>query len=585
MGSFVFRIGGEAGWGIASAADIIAKLFIKLNNHVFSTKEYLSQIKKGHNYHTIRISKQPIHADIEKVDLLLALDQTTLETHQDKVSENGIILHDDKIKVDLEQFKNKNLILIPLTKIEEKLKEKNIHNAVFLGALTKTIGIDYTLLRKIIKERFIGKENLASKLMLAAKESYDSVEKVKDFPHQEENQDIKTTFNFLDGNEAITKGALKAGLTFHVQYPMTPVSGILHYLAKEAVKNKDLTVIQPEDEIAGINFALGASYAGKKAMTATAGGGFALMVESFGLAGVAEIPLVLIEGQRPGPGTGLPTKTEQGDLKFVLSAGVGDFPKIIIAPETVEDCYTETKRAFYLAEKYQVPVIVLVDKHLAETSKTFNLNEEENKFIFDYEKRIDIINQVDPSKLNSDGLFKRYALDESQRTIPGTENGIYTCAGDEHDEVGEITESKEIRNQMMQRRMGKLNQIQKELPLPKLIGPENAEFTIVSWGSNYGAIIEAIELLNADGNQKINFLNIKYMFPFQENEIKELLEKANNLLLIENNYSAQLGSLIKEKTGIEIKNQILRSDGRTFTIDDIYNQIKEKINNKITKQK
>jgi len=426
----------------------------------------------------------------------------------------------------------------------------------------------------------VGKDNLVSKLLLAAKEGYGVVNKDEssfDFGTQDKNGSEKSTNpDFLDGNEAISKGALKAGLTFHVQYPMTPVSGILHNLAKEAVKNKDLTIVQPEDEIAGINFALGASYAGKRAMTATSGGGFALMVESLGLAGCAEIPLVIIEGQRPGPSTGLPTKTEQGDLKFVLSAGTGDFPQVVIAPGTVEECYTETKRAFYLAEKYHLPTIVLVDKHLAESVKTFNLDEEEKSYTFDYEKRINITVQVDSSKLNSDGLFKRYAQNETQRTIPGTENGIYICAGDEHDEVGEITEDRTIRNQMMKRRMNKLNLIKAELPSPKLIGPSDAELTIVSWGSNYGAIIEAMERLNSEG-KKVNFLSIKYLSPFQENEIKGLLEQAKQLLLIENNYSAQLANLIREKTGIEIKDKILRSDGRTFTIDDVYNQIKEKM--------
>ena len=577
--SYTIRIGGEAGWGIASAADIIALLFIKLNNHVFSSKEYMSQIKKGHNFHTIRISKQRIHADINRVDLLLALDQTTLEKHYNNLPENGIILHDDKVKINPEQLKNINLIQIPLTKIEEKLKEKNIHNAVFLGALVKVLGIDCSILRKIIKGRFMGKESLTSKLLLAAKEGYDNVDKVKTFSIDEEriNEDNLDNPNFLTGNKAISKGALKAGLTFHVQYPMTPVSGILHNLAKEAVKNKDLAIVQPEDEIAGINFALGGSYAGKRAMTATSGGGFALMVESLGLAGCAEIPLVIIEGQRPGPSTGLPTKTEQGDLKFVLSAGTGDFPQVVIAPGTVEECYTETKRAFFLAEKYQVPVIVLVDKHLTESSKTFSLNEEEQNFTFDYQKRINITTQVDSSKLNSDGLFKRYAENETQRTIPGTINGIYTCAGDEHDEVGEITEDRTIRNQMMQRRMGKLSQVKEELPSPKLIGPEDADLTVVSWGSNYGAIIEAMELLNSE-NKKVNFLPVKYMFPFLSEKIKMILGKASNIVLVENNYSAQLASLIREKTGIEIKDKILRFDGRTFTVDDVYNQIKEKMN-------
>jgi len=567
MNSLILRVGGEAGWGIATAADILAKLAIKLGYQIFSSKDYASQIKGGHNYHTIRISELEVSADLDKIDVLLALDKKTLDKHLLKTNLNGIVLYNDKIN--LEQVEtNKTFIPINLKQIEENLNQKNIQNAVFLGVTAKSLSIEFEILASVIKEHFHKKLELGENLIKAAQAGYDSVSKIKELPNLGKNNNPK----FLNGNDAITLGALKAGLTFHAQYPMTPVSGILHNLAKEAVNNQNLTVIQPEDEIATINMALGASYAGARAMTATSGGGFALMIESMGLAGMAEIPLVVIEGQRPGPSTGLPTKTEQGDLKFVLSAGTGDFPHIVVAPGSIEECYTETKRAFYLAEKYQLPAIVLVDKNQTESFKTINLEQEENNFTFDYNQKINIINEIPESELNEDGIYKRYAANNSKRTIPGTVNGIYTCAGDEHDDVGCITEDKQIRNQMMERRMSKLKSILNELPDPKLIGHEDADLTVVSWGSNHGAIKEAVDKLNLEG-EKVNFLSIKFMLPFQTEQIKEFLTKSKRLVLIENNYSGQLGELISEKTGIQIYDKILKSDGSTFTVDEIYNEL------------
>ncbi len=595
MDSFVLRIGGEAGWGIASAADIFAQVCLNLGYQVFSSKDYASQIKGGHNYHTVRVSQNVVRADIKAVNLLMALDKVTYEKHAGKVIKEGIILFDDKIKLEQNNEKtkkgsqkDKNNLILHLTKIEEKLKNKNIHNAVFLGAAIKSLGIEFNVLKECLDEYFAKKPELKELLLEAAQEGYDAVEKVTDLAKLGNNESNKNTAqnkkNFLTGNDAVTLGALKAGLTFHAQYPMTPVTGILHNLAQEAVTNKNLTIVQPEDEISAINMALGASYAGSRAMTATSGGGFALMVESFGLAGMAEVPLVVIEGQRPGPATGLPTKTEQGDLNFMLYAGVGAFPKVVLAPGDVEECYTETKRAFYLAEKYQLPVIVLIDKHLAESFKTFDLDKEEKTFQFAYEQRINMIDsttkKINSADLNQDGLYKRYHKDNTQRTVPGTPNGIYTCAGDEHDDVGCITEDPTIRKTMMQRRMGKLELIRKELPSPELRGPENADLTVVSWGSNKGAIVEAIEKLNSEEKnqetKKINFLSIKNMLPFQSKEIKELLVQAKKLVLVENNYSAQLAGLIRKETGIEIKDKILRSDGKTFTVDDVYEELKKR---------
>ncbi len=563
--SIVIRIGGEAGWGIATGADLIAQMFLKIGYHVFSSKEYCSQIKGGHNYHTIRVSHQLIYADREGVDYLLALDLETIKQHTKHVSKKGIIFYDPVL---VPESKDERFCAAPVSEIEQKLGEKNIHNAVFVGALAKALGIKWEVLEQSVGVIFKQKKELQQKMIKVARESYTLVQNKITVPVSDFG-----SLEFWAGNEAIVQGALKASLTFHVQYPMTPVSAILHSLASEAVINKNLTVIQPEDEIAAINMALGASYAGARAMTATSGGGFSLMVESLGLASMAEIPLVIIEGQRPGPATGLPTKTEQGDLKFMLSAAQGEFPRVVIAPGNVEECYTETKRAFYLAEKYQVPVIILVDKNITESFKSVNLLEEEKKFIFDYAKKINVLSEVNDRQLNSDGLFKRYASGNQWRTLPGTANGVFTCAGDEHDEVGEITESAEIRIQMVQRRMNKLIQMQKELPPQALVGEGN-DLLVVSWGSNHGAIREAVEKLNEEG-KKISFLSIKYMCPFLE--ISEQLKSAKKIVLVEANYTGQLGELIREKTGIEIKDKILRYDGLAFTSNEIYSELKKRM--------
>ncbi len=567
--SLVLRVGGEAGKGIATAADLLCFIALKLGYNVFSSKDYASQIKGGHNYHNVRISSAKVRADVEDVDILLALDETTVLRHKEKVVSGGIIIYDDTVKLK-DTDNSRKYLPLPLKEIENKLQEKNIHNSVFVGAVAKILGFKFEILTEVFENYFTEKLQLKEKMLKAAKAGYDCANKMISL---EEPVKSKTALlSLLSGNDAVSSAALKAGIKFHAQYPMTPVSGILHNLAKEAAKKGNLTVIQAEDEISVINMALGASYAGARAMTATSGGGFALMVESIGLASMAEIPIVIIEGQRPGPSTGLPTKQEQGDLNFVLHAGTGDFPTIVIAPGDVSECYSEVKRAFYLSEKYQLPVIVLIDKYLAESFESININDAEKEFAFDFSKRINILEKPSKKQLNADGLFKRYAQNNYFRTLPGTKGGIFTSAGDEHDEVGGITEDSAIRIKMMERRMGKLKDIEEELPPPKIYGPKNAEVTVVSWGSNKGAIIEAVDRLNAQG-KSFNFLQLKYLKPFKPAE--NILEKSKKLVLIENNYSAQLGGLLREKTGIQIKNKILRYDGSNFTVDEIYAQLKK----------
>ncbi len=564
--SFTIRIGGEAGQGTATAAEILAKIFLKLGYHLFTSKEYASQIQGGHNYHNLRVSTKPVKAETKEIDYLLAFNEFTLTKHQEFVAEKGIIFYDQQYSSALKKKKSIASVSIPWQKLKQQYPQ--LLNAIFVGATVKALGIDFSCLSEAVQEKFKHKSELQKIFLEAAKTGFELTSA------KTQIKPLSSKFNstYLTGKDAIVKGALKAGLTFHAQYPMTPVSGILHSLVQEAIKNKNLKVVQPEDEIAVISMALGASYAGARAMIATAGGGFALMVESLGLAGMAEIPLVIIEGQRPGPATGLPTKTEQGDLLFVLNAAPGDFPKVVIAPRNAEECYTETKRAFYLAEKYQLPVIVLVDKHLAESFQSLDLEKEEKEFQFDYSKRINILTEVKKYDLNPDGLFKRY--DHSFRTIPGTKNGIYTCAGDEHDSVGYITEEPQIRIKMMQRRMHKLDLIAKELPKPELVGDKKAKITLLCWGNNFETVKEAMERLNS---KKLNILALKYLWPFPAQEVQKLLASSKHLILFENNYTGQLGQLITQKTGLEIEDKILGYDGLPFTVEEVYTELKKRL--------
>ena len=570
MKSFTLRVGGEAGWGIATTAKVFASLCKNLGYQIFSSKDYASQIKGGHNYHNVRFSSSSVNADVGGVDILLAFDKTTLSEHLKYVKDDGIVLYDNKVSIDEFDKSKKIFVSVNVVDVEKELQKKNLRNTLFLGTLTKLLGLEFKQLKNVVDKTFEKKPVLKETFLKAAEIGFDSAGKLNVNIFSELSAD-GTSLQLIGGNEAIALGALKAKVTFHAQYPMTPVSGILHYLSKESVKNENLVVIQPEDEIAVINIALGASYAGARAMTATSGGGYALMIESVGLASMAEVPLVIVMGQRAGPSTGMPTKQEQGDLSFVIYAGSGDFPQVVIAPGDIEECYTETKRAFYLAEKYQLPVIVLVDKHLTESFKSVDLENEEKEFVFDYDKRINVVDSVDNSLINENGLYKRYAESNLQRSLPGSKL-IYTCAGDEHDEVGCITEDRDIRNKMMERRMSKLKYIKEELPLPKLIGKENADLTIVTFGSCKGAIKEAVEKLNAEG-KAVNLLVIKYILPFHADKIKKLLGNAKKLVLIENNYSAQLRNLVAEQTGVQIKDKILRYDGQTFSADEIYSEL------------
>jgi 2-oxoglutarate ferredoxin oxidoreductase subunit alpha len=350
---------------------------------------------------------------------------------------------------------------------------------------------------------------------------------------------------------------------------MTPASSILSNMAGQE-NNYGIVVKHTEDEIAAVNMAVGAAYAGVRAATGTSGGGFALMCEGFGMAAQAEVPLVLIEAMRPGPGTGMATHSGQGDLRFVLHSGTDEAPRIIIAPGDVDECFYKTIEAFNLAEKYQMQVIVLTDKFLGESYHTTlefdttHVKIERGKLLTDEEAA----RQTD---------YKRYALTPdsiSPRAVPGQKNCMHTATSYEHDEIGNEREEEEFRIAMHNKRFAKMDAVAKEVEQPKLYGPEDADVTLVAWGSTKGPILEAMKLLHKEG-VKVNYIQTVFMSPFPAKKLEDVIKNAKKTILIENNKTGLFGSLIKENTGLDLDHRLMKYDGRPFSTEDIYEGVKE----------
>lgn len=562
-----WMIGGEAGYGIMNAALTFAKLCSRQGLFTFTSHEYPSLIRGGHNSSSVRIQETNTSSHLNELDILIALNKDTIEKHLNQLTKGSYLIYDQESMPDF-RIKNLdiNLISIPMHSLSRQISEKRLLlNSIALGAAIALLELNINELNELLEESFKakGKETINWNLK-AAELGYKYIKTNFKGKYNLKISKIKTKEKhyILSGNEAISLGAIAGGCKFLAQYPMTPTSQILSVMAQYA-KDCSIVVLQPEDEISSIHMAIGASFAGIRAMTCTSGGGFCLMSEGFGLAGITEIPIVVVNGQRSGPATGLPTKHEQSDLKLVLNSGQGEIARIVISPSDVEDAFYSTIEAFNLAEQFQVPVILLVDKYLCTNSSTiFQPNLENIKLT----NTIALETYLKPD-------FKRYSFNTidgiSPRSIPGQKNGMYNAASDEHDEYGQLIDAPEIRKKIMERRLKKSQLIEKSLPKPELFGPKNACLTVVSWGSTKSCIREAIEKL------PVNHLHIKYMMPFQSSEIKQIISKARNLAIVECNYTSQLASLIMEKTGIEIKNKILRYDGKQFTVNEIKSKLSE----------
>jgi 2-oxoglutarate ferredoxin oxidoreductase subunit alpha len=363
-------------------------------------------------------------------------------------------------------------------------------------------------------------------------------------------------------------GAVKAGMKFIAIYPMTPTHTIMTYMAAQAVEY-GITMVQPEDEISGINMAVGASFAGARSMVATSGGGFSLMTEGLGLAGMTENPLVIVEGQRPGPSTGLATRTAQGDLRFLLHASQGEFLRILVAPGDPEECFYETFNAFNLADQFQTPVFVLTDKHLA---TSYYCSDKFDTIGLVIDRGLMLKDDEIPQD------FKRYQWTESgvsPRTIPGQAGGIFESNSDEHDETGYVSEQADIVSTLVDKRCRKYFAALESIDGIKLYGNTQSPIVLIGWGSTKGAIQDAMNMLNEHDGIDVEFLQVLYLNPFPTERVKESLVNKANIILIENNYSAQLGTLLKEHVHLRPHHKILKYDGRTFNADELYLRLKE----------
>jgi 2-oxoglutarate ferredoxin oxidoreductase subunit alpha len=564
------KIAGAAGQGMQTIGFILGKVLTRSGLHVFAVQDNESRIRGGHNFFQLRVSANHILSMTEGVDVLVALNQNGVDLHQDELSENGIIIFDSE-KVHPQRSKD-NLSGIPLEKLATEHSGKKMYfNAVALGAVIGILKSDFKLLADYFAEFFAGKSEVSEANSKAAKAGFDYVN--KHYQHlslslsQNQNQSEKM---FINGNEAIALGAITAGCQFFAAYPMSPSTSILTYLASKADQCR-MIVEQAEDEISAVTMAIGASFTGVRSMTATSGGGFSLMVESLGFAGVSETPLVIVNAQRPGPATGLPTRTEQSDLRFVLHASQGEFPRIILAPGTAREAFYSTLKAFHLAYKYQLPVILLTDQYLADsyfTEEQFEISHQKVETFF-----------PSPAELSGEENYLRYRFTEtgvSPRIPPSWEG--YETIGDshEHSEDGHITEDPIIRTKMVEKRSKKLKFVAEELDKPQMIGPENGELVLVGWGSTFGVLKEVVETLVQEGIS-IRLMHFLGIWPFPVEVVKQQLNNAKRWFAVENNYNSQLSGIIQELTGNMSKGNILKWDGRPLFKENLLNLVRKEL--------
>ncbi len=570
-------VGGEAGAGISRSGLLFAKSCLRGGLCVFGANDYQSLIRGGHNFFTVRACEEEIFSHADKTDLLIALNKETVLFHKDElVSRSGIIYDQEEFSITQEELQRKdiNLYHVPLRKIAKELEGPQImENTVALGAAIGLLDYDLKIFDEVLRDTF--NQKVAQQNIEAAKQGYDYVKKnyTNSFGYKLEKTGLANKKRiFVTGNEAIGLGALNAGCKFYAAYPMTPASTILHFLASLDREYK-MVVVQTESEIAAINMVAGASYAGVRSMTATSGGGFSLMVEALGMIGITETSPVIVLVQRPGPSTGLPTYTAQADLRFAIHASQGEFPRIIIAPGDVQECFYNTVEAFNLAEKFQMPAIIISDKYLSESNGTTE-QFDQNKIAID---RGQLITEEQYTQQED---YMRHKLTEngiSVRAIPGMKGAIVRTNADEHNELGYTTEDPVLTKKMNDKRFKKLDGLTKELEsyeTVKLYGPKNADVTIVSWGSTKGPILEAMKILKKEG-KTVNFVQVVYLCPFPVNKIKELIGAAKITVAVESNKTSQLSGLIQEHLLRTVDHKILKYDGRPFDPEALAQQIKE----------
>lgn len=545
-------VGGAAGQGIETTVAMLEKFLKKSGYFVYTIRDFMSRVRGGHNFSIIRFSNEEISSHSNVLDGIIALNHETILLHEDELKDDGFILCDSSIETD-----DARAIRLNMNEMAKDIGNPRVSGSIAIGVILKLFNESLDNVEEVMKASL--KEQYVDINIEAIQLGYKSVEG-KYSRLEGDYQDHM----LISGNESLSLGAIAGGLKFYSAYPMSPATSILEYLSSKS-KEAGIVVEQAEDEIAAANMAIGASFAGARAMTGTSGGGFALKVESVGLAGIAEIPVVYVNVQRPGPATGLPTRTEQSDLKFVISSSQGEFPRMVIAIRDQEDGFYQTARALNLAEKYQIPVIILSDQYIADTTSSVKP--------FDISR----ITMEEPAKEEDvEGEYLRYRYTEdgiSPRLIPGKTKHLVAADSDEHNERGKITESADTRIKMVDKRMKKLEKLKEELEEPIFIGEDFCDTLLVGWGSTYGPLKEAINKLNKEDKGTYGALIFGDIYPLPTMKLQAKAKEAIRIINVEQNATGQLAGLIREETGIVCADSILKYDGRQISSEEIVDEI------------
>lgn len=556
-------LSGQAGQGLQTLETLMVKTFKHFGYNVYSYSEFMSRIRGGNNSTQIRVSSHRVASYTRRIDIFVPIHDGAMERFHDRITHETVILGQKEHIEEGYLEGHYPVIEIPLADMIKKAGSEVFANVILLGVFAGLFCVDKQLVENVLKGFFSasGAERI-EKNIVAAVIGYDAGTKLLQ-PGQasitiERSEYVKGEL-LMNGVDAVGMGGLAGGCNFVSSYPMSPSTAVLGFFAQKAGEF-GVVAEQAEDEISAVNMVLGSWYAGGRGLITTSGGGFALMTEAVSLAGCIELPLVVHVGQRPGPATGLPTRTEQADLELVLYAGHGEFPRVILAPGTIEQGFFLTRQAFYLADKYQVPVFILTDQHYLESK--YNVKDFDVSIVLDQHYIV-----------QTDRDYKRYALTDSgvsPRGIPGFGQGKVRADSDEHDEDGFITEDARMRTAMVKKRLKKLDALKEEILPPTLIGPQDYQYLVVGWGSTYHAITEALEMLDRND---VAFLHFSQIYPLAQNTADNL-NRARKKIIIESNATGQFAALIKLLTGIEFDEKILKFNGMPFMPEEVFDALK-----------
>lgn len=549
---------GAAGQGVQTVEQLLTHFLKKTGYHLYATKEYMSRVRGGSNSTELRVSSKRVEAFVDRIDILFPLNREALNHVEKRITEDTVVLGEkDKLVADGEGD-GLNIIDIPFSQIAAEIGSAIYANIIATGVIASLFGIDRNALDDYLKGRFGKKgEDVVAKNIEAVGRGFeigrDIISSGRVTIKLEKDEAVRDDI-IISGGEAIAMGAIAGGCNFISSYPMTPSTAVLTFLAQHS-STFDIIAEQAEDEIAAINMAIGAWYAGARAMVTTSGGGFALMEEGVSLAGIIESPIVIHLAQRPGPATGLPTRTEQGDLELAIYSGHGEFPRIVYAPGTLDDGFQLARLAFDMADKHQVPVFVLSDQYFIDTY--YNIPKIDASGI-----------TVDSHVVETSPDYRRYVITEngiSPRGIPGYGEGLVMVDSDEHDEDGHITENHDVRIAMYDKRMRKLNGIFDDALPPEIIGDPDAETMVICWGSTFPIVREAVSSL---GRDNVSVAYFKQVYPLGP-DVKKAIDRAKRHIIVENNGTAQFARILKLWADIDIKERITKYKGLAFSVEEL----------------